>query len=745
MCWHMPPGVCRIRVASTPHYERRRTTGNGISPFRARAEGEKMNRRYYALEFSREWVLSRRGDGDLPVDVLADVLTKLNGFEKGSSTFTELHFSLDADVPQEDVLRSVEDLLRLRYGVEKDDVVLNFFVGNAVEPDDSIFPDEAADAFEELEYKAEKEKKETAEEKGGAKRAERGAKRGGGSGKSEEKVIPAEEIAVRTVQSSISKLVGAKEFKQLADEIAKVAPLLSSGNLPEVFRRRSYLFSIGDGDGLSTYLGLFASLITATGLRRVDERAVTEIKVPSGEFYKDPDDAFEAALNALGSSYSGGKKKAKLVCADISEWMDNTNSEAFKRFLRRVENSLDDCVVVFRVPFVDKDVLASLAHSLSDLLTVRTVTFPPLGREEITLCAKQELDEYGFTMASRGWKHFHERIAEEKRDGKFYGLNTVHKVVAELVYSKQLRNAEKGQTSTVISPADAKAICEEEAPGSKLRGAEELEKLVGMSSVKRQINEIVAQIAFAERHDGARPCVNMRFVGNPGTGKTTVARILGKMLKEQGVLRIGDLHECSGRDLCGRYVGETAPKTASICRDAYGSVLFIDEAYSLFRGDGNDRDYGREALDTLIAEMENHRDDLVVIMAGYTDDMETLMQGNAGLRSRMPYCIEFPNFTRAELADIFRSMAQGRFKCEEGLFDMVDAYFDGLADETLASKEFSNARFVRNLFERTWAKAAMRCQLGGTAEVTLTKADFERASAEKDFAFNIPKRPRIGF
>ena len=204
MYWHMPPGVCRIRVASTPHYERRRTTGNGISPFRARAEGEKMSRRYYALEFSREWVLSRRGDGDLPVDVLADVLTKLNGFEKGSSTFTELHFSLDADVPQEDVLRSVEDLLRLRYGVEKDDVVLNFFVGNAVEPDDSIFPDEAADAFEELEYKAEKEKKETAEKKGGAKRAERGAKRGGESGKSEEKVIPAEESAVRTVQSSIS-------------------------------------------------------------------------------------------------------------------------------------------------------------------------------------------------------------------------------------------------------------------------------------------------------------------------------------------------------------------------------------------------------------------------------------------------------------------------------------------------------------------------------------------------------------
>ena len=96
----------------------------------------------------------------------------------------------------------------------------------------------------------------------------------------------------------------------------------------------------------------------------------------------------------------------------------------------------------------------------------------------------------------------------------------------------------------------------------------------------------------------------MQFIGNPGTGKTTVARIIGKMLREKGVLRIGDFHECAGRDLCGKYIGETAPKTASTCRDAYGSVLFIDEAYSLYRTEDAGRDYGREALDTLIAEME---------------------------------------------------------------------------------------------------------------------------------------------
>ena len=277
-------------------------------------------------------------------------------------------------------------------------------------------------------------------------------------------------------------------------------------------------------------------------------------------------------------------------------------------------------------------------------------------------------------------------------------------------------------------------------------GYDLLAKMVGGEVIRNRLDEIITQIELARQDPTLGvPCIHMRFVGNPGTGKTTVARIVGKILKERGILRIGNFYECSGRDLCGRYVGETAPKTASICRDAYGSVLFIDEAYSLYRGGDDNRDYGREALDTLIAEMENHRDDLVVIMAGYPDEMEMLMKGNPGLSSRMPYLIEFPNYTREQLYDIFASKI-GNIKVSDDLLPAVKKYFLALPDSLMKSKEFSNARFARNLFERTWSKAALRCQLAKSEEIMLCKDDFDKAASDKSFSFMAKnKMSRIGF
>jgi AAA+ superfamily predicted ATPase len=544
---------------------------------------------------------------------------------------------------------------------------------------------------------------------------------------------------VDTVLAKINSLVGCVQFKALANEVVQIAPQIKANNTSDIFAFQSYLFSIGDGCGLSTYLQLFVQLIGALGINKIAPNPVTEVRLDA---YKESLEPFEDAIRVLKS---GNENYVRILCIDISEWMSKTDNRYFKQFLRVVEKYTDKFIVVFRVPYVDMEVLSRLQYSLSDLLYIRTVAFPPLNQSEIKSCAEAEIGKYGFTVSKAAWDIFQHRISEEKSDGKFYGLNTVKKVVKELVYKKQLHNARSGKADNQISKNDMKELCAS-AHTSGVSGYEQLNSLIGNENIKKQIDEIVAQIKLSLKNDSvSRPCIHMRFVGNPGTGKTTVARILGKILKENGVLRVGNFYEYAGRDLCGRYIGETAPKTASICRDAYGSVLFIDEAYSLYRGDGNDRDYGREALDTLIAEMENHRNDLVVIMAGYTDDINKMMEGNLGLASRMPYTLEFPNFTRQELFEIFKSMVQSKFKYEEELMDTAQKYFENLSDNLLSAKEFSNARFVRNLFERTWAKAAMRCQLNNSADVILTKDDFERASSDKEFAYTVPKKPLIGF
>lgn len=651
------------------------------------------------VELDGQWVLSHREDEILPIAAIESELRALDVFECDESSLTSLCILFDENkIGAEEAKSKIESVFLSKYPREDLQGIL------------SIRIEDREESSEEPELKRTDE--------------------------SSERVPSAQK---GDALQKINALVGAAEFRSLAKEISDIAAEIKRTGTYEVFFNQCYLFSIGEGRGLTTYLTLLAQLIGELGLCKMSADPVREEKL--GPFREEME-PFEDAMRALGK---GDKKSVKLLCIDISEWMDKTDDRYFKQFLRIVEKHSEEFIVVFRVPFVDKDILAEIRFSLNDLLNVRALSFPPFNRNEIKEFAEHELDRLKFSLTKTAWDCFFERISEEKGDGKFYGINTIKKVVKELVYCKQLQNARAKKTDTVIGKNEAKYICSG-VDDPKLSGFEMLSKLVGSESIKKRIEEIVAQIDLSLRDSSMeRPCIHMRFVGNPGTGKTTVARIIGKILKEKGVLRIGNFYEYAGRDLCGRYVGETAPKTASICRDAYGSVLFIDEAYSLYRGDDNSRDYGREALDTLIAEMENHRNDFVVIMAGYTDDMDKLMEGNMGLASRMPYTIEFPNFTREQLYLIFESMVKGRFKSDKQLLAAAHAYFYVLPDEIIQAKEFSNARFVRNLFERTWAKAAMRCQLNGRQNIVLTKDDFEHASADKEFAFKAVKKTRIGF
>ena len=570
--------------------------------------------------------------------------------------------------------------------------------------------------------------------------------------------IGANAPAVNESYKKISEKVGWTEFKELCHEILLVSPQIKRNAIFKSFLFQNYLISVNDGCGLSTALDDFAQLISDLELFKFNEKQpVVEIRLSSKS---EPDSmTVPEALEALYDDEDSNK----LVCLDISEYLEKSKHNELKTFLAKLVALEESYIFFFRIPFLEPDAFNTIRKVLADVLYIRAISVQPFNNEELKECAVRAINEAGFSADEVVWDVFFSRICEEKSDGRFYGIQSVMKVVYEMLWLKAKSEAIRENENTANS-GDAEKIGNGKTHESKLisqkdilelsptfnkethDGFDALGELIGMEKIAERIREIVAQVKLAiENKTMERPCLHMRFAGAPGTGKTTVARILGQILRENGILRNGYFFEYSARDLCGEYIGQTAPKTSAICRDAYGSVLFIDEAYALYQGDDKSSDYGREALTTLVSEMENHRDDMVVVMAGYKDDMNKLMEGNAGLRSRMPYLLEFESYNKQQLFEIFMSFVKKHFKYDEDFSNAASEYFDSLSTEYMKSAEFANARFVRNLYERCWSKAAMRTSMSGIKDITLKKEDFLAASGEKEFSEKLAMKSRIGF
>jgi probable Rubsico expression protein CbbX len=243
--------------------------------------------------------------------------------------------------------------------------------------------------------------------------------------------------------------------------------------------------------------------------------------------------------------------------------------------------------------------------------------------------------------------------------------------------------------------------------------------LVGLAPVKARVRDIAALLVIDRLRRGqglqaATPSLHMSFTGNPGTGKTTVALRMAEILHRLGYLRKGHLVAVSRDDLVGQYVGHTAPKTREVLKRAMGGVLFIDEAYYLYRPD-NERDYGQEAIEILMQVMENDRDDLVVILAGYGDRMETFFQSNPGMRSRIAHHLEFPDFSADELLLIAeRMLTEQQYAFGPGGREAFREYLE----RRVAQPLFANARSVRNALDRARLRQASRLFAQDTQQLT---------------------------
>lgn len=720
--------------------------------------------RRISIGFERDWVQEKRKNIGNPVRALEKCVAAIEGASLVTSGYTDM----TAMIPEESVDRYLRDALAVvveKFDEPRADEVLAVVGVEAdltkilreLQPDGKNAPEaEAAaesESVPEAKMAAESEsapspeaipapapKDEVAEER------------------EEKKTAPssAEQAGYEQYLKGICNAFPVKYTPNMVEflmELGHVIPSLKEMHTISSVWNQSLLVSIHDGYGYSAFLQAIAKILKRNGLTdNADERvAIRELVIAQNDHRDERYNDWKRAVDLAAQMADGNKRRITkcILSLDISQWQSELNSSEVSGYLRKIEELADNFLIVYRVPFMEMQVVTEICDRLNNYAAVRSVVACPASLNHLLDYMKERMLTCNCRVSPECDELLEQWIVREKCDDIFFGYKTIDKMVNQLIYHKALINSSLKITSNLIEKEDlqdlVKGESDEESPYALL------DRLIGIAEVKRRLREIVIQMKeLKNQADGDRkidrPCIHMVFKGGPGTGKTTVARILAKIMKEEGVLRKGLFYEIQGRNLCGRYVGETAPRTSAYCRDAYGSILFIDEAYSLNVSDSRN-DFGREAIATLVSEMENHRDDFCVILAGYSKNMEELLNTNPGLASRLPYEITFPNYTREELAEIFMALVENRFACEEDLRETVEHFFSTIPDSVMEDESFGNARVVRNLFERVWGKAAYRKNVDHNETLVICKEDFDSAVSEDEFErlLNGTKKRAIGF
>ncbi len=547
----------------------------------------------------------------------------------------------------------------------------------------------------------------------------------------------------------IDNLVGLDEFKtEIRQAASYIKQLRKEGvAIParEAFPYHYICTTEGTGFGLSTAFKLMNA-------------AFYHLEICS--IYGTIEENIVSAFPSSKPIFIGHEFDENGLCAVIG--VNHLDEEEQQDLYKNIIEKYQEQLIVMVMDAKDTQSLEKVQQNLEQAgILFRNMHLPAYTIPQLLEIFRHLVASYNFQLSEKDEKLLIEAIESMQKAGTFHGTNTLKDIAAKMMLEAKTNPGERtllGSSGTDSDPIEdyLQSLVVKETPPKcntlATNPLDTLNNLIGLQGIKERVREILGHFVIEKKKvdlgiGSSELCMHMIFSGNPGTGKTTVARIIGQILKEEGLLEKGDLIEVCREDLVARYVGHTALKTAAVVEKSLGSVLFIDEAYSL---NGNHvHDFGHEVLATLVKKMEEHKHELMVIMAGYSDEMENMVALNPGLTSRVPHQIDFPDYSAEELYQIFEQQLGEEYQVEGKAVNRLKEIFARAAASS--DRRSGNGRFVRNLVERLKMKQGKRLfndnEAGREELLQIVAADIESLIEDSDIVKSLEEKHgnKIGF